>query len=240
MQLSVIIPVCNEEENLPELYQRMTNTLTLLGRTYEIIFIDDASTDNSLNIIKSFYSKDPHVKILVFDRNYGQYAAFLAGIEYSQGEIIVTFHSDLQYAPEDIPKFVAKMDEGLEAVGGWRISREDSFFKKAQSFLFNQICYFKTGIKKHDYGCSFNALSRKTAQRLKEYGENARFVKLIVTLLVKTYPELAFRYYPREKGKSKYNLFVNMKLALDYIFHFSMKSSKRNKPLFSIQEILAK
>src|SRR2546425_11369844 len=152
-ELSVLVPVFNEEGSLPALFDRLSATLRGMGRRYEIIFVDDGSDDATPRLLRDFVSRDPAVRIVEFNRNFGQHAAVFAGFEEARGEILVTLDADLQNPPEEIPNLVAKIEEGYDVVGGWRENRQDSAFRRFASLLVNRVTARLVGVDFHDYGC---------------------------------------------------------------------------------------
>ncbi|NPA53174.1 MAG: glycosyltransferase family 2 protein, partial [Aquificae bacterium] len=158
VELSIVIPIYNEEENLPILYEKLKSVLEKLGKSYEIIFVNDGSTDRSWEIIKELSQKDPRVVGVNFRRNYGQTAAMSAGFDVAQGDVIITMDGDLQNDPEDIPKLLEKMQEGYDIVSGWRKDRKDAFISRTlPSRIANWLISKVTGVHLHDYGCSLKA-----------------------------------------------------------------------------------
>ena len=238
VQISIVIPVWNEEkENIRELYLRLTKVLISLERTYEIIFVDDGSKDGTFEVLKSLHRGDKRVKLVRLKKNFGQLAAFLAGLDYAHGKIIVTMDADLQYAPEDIPKLIKKIDEGFDAVSGKRINKCSPLFtRRIPSYFINLFISKKVGLRL-DYGCSFNAARREAIERLKGY-DRRRFVKPLLAKLVNSFAELEVRHYPRKRGGSKYNFFRLVYLGLDTLMNLSLKPSRRDEPLFSIERII--
>lgn len=240
-ELSIVIPLLNEEErDIDELYARLTSTSLKSRHSYEIIFVDDGSKDNVFAILKQLHSKDKRVKVIRFTKNFGQAAALLAGFEYAKGEIVVSIDSDLQCFPEDIPKLVEKIDQGYDMVSGWRMRRADPIFtRKAPSFLMNKIMNARTGVRLHDWGCSFCAMKKGIVSQLKGYGKNARFIKPILAGLSKSITEVKVRHRPRQRGKSSYSIFQLISSALDFLTHYSFnKPEEKNEPLFAIKEAI--
>ncbi|HRJ74557.1 MAG TPA: glycosyltransferase family 2 protein, partial [Anaerolineales bacterium] len=173
MNLSLIVPVYNEQDNLPLLFEAIYKVMNPLGKTWEIILVDDGSQDNSLNILKEYAEKDKeHVKVVSFRRNFGQTPAIAAGIDYSQGDIIVLLDADLQNDPADIPMMLAKLDEGYELVSGWRKNRKDNAVtRNFPSMIANRIISWVTGVHLHDYGCTLKAYRREVLEGFRLYGE---------------------------------------------------------------------
>src|SRR3970040_3038294 len=174
--LSVVIPIYNEEVTIERLHERLSRVLEPLGKAYEIIYIDDGSTDGTRAILQRLHAKDPNVKVIVFNRNYGQHAAVVAGFERAGGEIIVTLDGDLQNPPEEIPKLLEKIQEGYDVVGGWREGRQDSLVRRLPSFLINPGTSLIVGGKLKDYGCMLRAYRRGVVERICPCPEISSFI----------------------------------------------------------------
>lgn len=226
MYLSIVIPVYNEEKNVALLHQKIFSVCKKIGNSFEIIFINDGSNDNTLNELK----KLKPIKIINFRRNFGQTAALDAGIKASKGEIIVTMDGDLQNNPEDIPNLLEKLNEGYDAVSGWRKNRKDPLLKKLFSHLADFLRQFliKDGI--HDSGCTLKAYKRKCFEGIDLYGEMHRFIPAILKIRGYKIGEVVVKHYPRNKGKTKYNWKRLIKGFIDVIsVWFWQKYS--NRPL---------
>ena len=240
VQISIVIPVWNEEkENIRELYLRLTKVLISLERTYEIIFVDDGSRDETFDVLRSLHQIDGQVKIIRLARNFGQAVASSAGLEYANGEIIVTIDSDLQYLPEDIPKLIKKIDNGFDVVAGWRKKRYNtSLARRMPSNLINALARIRLKADIHDYGCSFNAIKKNVVAQLKSYGKRRRFIKPLAVTLTDSIAEIKIECHPRKKGRSGYGLFKLLKLGLDCLTNFSTRPLREAKPLFIVREII--
>lgn len=236
--ISVVVTIWNEEEeNINELYLRLTNILLEIKRTYEIIFVDNASNSKVFNILHELYNNDPKVRIVSLTKNFGQAAAFLAGFEYSNGEIIVTLDSDLQNFPEDLPHFIKKIDEGFDVVSGWRIKRLDPFFTRIiPSYLMNKIITLRTGKKLHDWGSSFCAINKRVLVGLNNYGANARFIKPLISNITNI-TEIQIKHNCRKRGRSKYIFFSLALLAFDFLINYSLRPKGRYDSLFTIKKV---
>jgi undecaprenyl-phosphate 4-deoxy-4-formamido-L-arabinose transferase len=221
-EISVIIPVFNEEECLPELLRRMDAVMEGLGRPCEIIYINDGSRDGSLQLLKDASAANPSLKILDFNRNYGQHSAVFAGFEAARGEIIVTLDADLQNPPEEIPKLVAKMDEGYDVVGSVRQQRQDSLFRKTASRIINRITAKATGVQLHDYGCMLRAYRQGVVKALCESKEISTFIPVLADLFAGRIAEIPVAHAERAKGKSKYGFLKLVRLEFDLITSFSL------------------
>ena len=202
--ISIIVPIYNEEENIVNLYTDIENAL--IYYEHEIIFVDDGSIDNSYNIISCLAEKDYCVKIIKLKKNYGQSAATKAGVDNSQGEIIVTLDGDLQNDPADIPKMLNKLNEGYDVVCGWRYNRKDKFFKKLLSKISNCLHRKMTGLKIHDSGCSLRVYRREVFDDIDLYGEMHRFLPAMIFNEGYRVVEMETNHRQRVYGKSKYGL----------------------------------
>jgi len=206
MDISVVIPVLNEEKTLEGLYSSLKGVLDKLGKSYEIIFIDDGSTDSSFKILKNLAEKDRSVVVIRFRANFGQTAALAAGFRYARGNVIMTLDADLQNDPKDIPQLINKIEDGFDVVSGWRAERKDSFLtRRLPSHISNWLTSLFTGVKLHDYGCTLKAYKREIAKNIKLYGEMHRFIPALASWIGASICEIKVRHYPRKYGKSKYN-----------------------------------
>ena len=214
-RISVVIPVRNEADNLTDLYRELTSSLLSLGQPYEIILVDDGSTDSSLDRLVAIESADPRVRVLRLRRNFGQTAAFSAGFDHARGEIVVTSDGDLQNDPADIPRLVAKLDEGYDMVCGWRQRRRDPVSKRIPSWFANRIISTATGVRLHDYGCSLKAIRSEVVKGLRLYGEMHRFIPAVASWMGVTLAEVPVNHRPRTRGRSKYGLGRTVPVLLD-------------------------
>jgi glycosyltransferase involved in cell wall biosynthesis len=236
--LSIVIPIYNEEESIIEFYQGLTLAMNQNNWEYEIVFVDDGSTDRSFKILKDLHTKDRRIKIIKLTKNFGQTIGLLAGFEYSRGKIIITIDADLQNDPSDISNFIAKVEEGFEIVSGWRHKRKDSLIRRLVSFVASLLMWGKTGIRLHDYGCAPCAVKRELANRLKDYGKHARFIKPLLVSLANSVAEVKVRHYARKRGDSKYGLFKIIKFGLDFMINFPARPQKSYRLHFNIEEII--
>lgn len=205
-KISVVVPVFNEEKNIKLLYPKIKQVLDNLGKNYEIIFIDDGSTDKTATFLHQICQEDRKVKAVVFRRNFGQTAAISAGFDYAKGEVIVTLDADLQNDPEDIPQLIEKIEEGYDVVSGWRAERKDPFLsRRIPSYISNWLISFFTGVKLHDHGCTLKAYRKEITKNIKLYGEMHRFVPALASWVGASICEVKVRHYPRKYGKSRYN-----------------------------------
>jgi len=238
-EISVIIPVFNEEECLPELLARMRATMESLGRPYEVIYINDGSRDGSLPLLRAASTADPAVKVIDFNRNFGQHAAVFAGFEAACGEIIVTLDADLQNPPEEVPKLVAKMDEGYDVVGSVRQQRRDSLFRKAASRFINGVTARVTGVRLHDYGCMLRAYRKDVVKTLCATQEISTFIPVLADLFAGRITEIPVAHAERTKGKSKYSFLTLVRLQFDLITSFSLLPLRTTMFIGVVTAILA-
>ncbi|MHB9075199.1 MAG: glycosyltransferase [Desulfobaccales bacterium] len=220
--ISVVIPVYNEEENLRELGQRLIGTLTGMGRTFEIIFVDDGSTDRSWELLTGLNAQYPqYIRALQFQRNFGQHQAIFAGFQAARGQVMVTLDADLQNPPEEIPRLVAKLAEGYDTVGGWRENRQDSLFRKLPSQLVNYLMSRVTGVKLRDYGCMLRAYRREVIDSINQCHESSSFIPALANLFSHRVAEIPVGHAERERGQSKYSLIKLLRLNFDLMTGFS-------------------
>ncbi|MBI3014873.1 MAG: glycosyltransferase family 2 protein [Candidatus Tectomicrobia bacterium] len=216
LDLTVVIPVFNEAPNLRPLCENLTSALSPLGRTFEILLIDDGSSDESLQIYPELCRKYEQVKVIRLRRNFGQTAAFSAGFDYARGRIIVAMDGDLQNDAADIPALLKKIEEGYDLVSGWRVNRRD---KKVTRILPSRIANWLisrlTGVPLHDYGCSLKAYRAEVAKNLALYGELHRFIPVLASMYGATIAEIPVQHHPRRLGKSKYTLSRVFRVVID-------------------------
>lgn len=216
--LSIIIPVFNEAENLPVLHENLEAVLNALGREYEVILVNDGSTDDSSAVLTALTIQNPRFKVVSFVRNFGQTAAMMAGIDHSQGDIIIPMDADLQNDPEDIPRLLAKLDEGYDVCSGWRQDRQDHAIKRNLPSRFaNKLISTISGVRLHDYGCSLKAYRRKVIKDVKLYGEMHRFIPIYANWMGARVTEIPVKHHPRLHGESNYGLNRTYKVILDLI-----------------------
>jgi glycosyltransferase involved in cell wall biosynthesis len=233
MNLSLIIPVYNEEQNLPLLYDSIDQALSPLNNAWEIIFVDDGSRDGSFDVLKSLVEREPgHVRVLSFRRNFGQTAAIAAGLDHACGEIIVLLDADMQNDPADIPMLLAKLDEGYDLVSGWRKDRKDNRLTRTiPSSLANGLISWTTGVHLHDYGCTLKAYRRDALEGFRLYGEMHRFIPVFAHSIGARITELPVRHHARQYGKGKYGLERTIKVLLD-LFTVKFLLSYSSKPIY--------
>jgi glycosyltransferase involved in cell wall biosynthesis len=218
MDLSVIIPIKDERDNLRPLHDRLRQALQPLGASYEIVFVDDGSVDGSFPILEELAAVDPHVKAVRLRRNFGQTAALQAGIDWSSGDVLVTMDGDLQNDPADIPALLDKLHEGYDAVLGLRARRQDHLVvRKVPSLIANWLIRKVTGVEIRDMGCTLRAMRRDLAKALPLYGELHRFVPVLAQQYGGRLAQIDVRHHPRVAGKTKYNLSRTIRVLLDLI-----------------------
>ncbi len=236
IEISLVIPVFNEEESLPELYGELGRVCPGLGKPYEIIFIDDGSTDGSFETLARLRAGDPRVRIIRFRRNFGQTAALAAGFDLARGDVIVTLDADLQNDPADIASLLGKIDAGHDIVSGWRKDRKDRFLsRRLPSIMANGLISRFTGVKLHDYGCTLKAFRREVIKNINLYGELHRFIPAIASTMGVSIAEVEVHHRPRLKGKSKYNIMRTPKVLLDLLtVKFMLSYSTRPLQIFGL------
>ncbi len=220
--ISVLVPVLNEEESLPELNTRLHDSLAGIQKPYEIIYINDGSTDRTEEILEGFHRGDNHVKVIEFNRNYGQHMALFAGFEFARGEIIVTIDADLQNPPEEIPRLVEKAEEGYEVVATYRKQRKDSLFRKLPSYIVNRITAKLVGVRLRDYGCMLRAYRRNIVDYMNMCPESSSFIPALANTFAKRITEIEVGHQERKKGTSKYSPFKLFRLNFDLMTNFSL------------------
>jgi glycosyltransferase involved in cell wall biosynthesis len=231
-ELSIFLPVYNEEENLAPLHANLARALEQLGRSYEILYIDDGSTDASLERLRELALLDNRVRVIAFRRNYGQTAAMSAGIDYARGDILIPMDADLQNDPADIPRLLTKLDEGYDVVSGWRKDRKDRWLtRRLPSMLANRLVSRIAGITLHDYGCSLKAYRRDALTDVKLYGEMHRFIPIYAAWAGARVAEIPVTHHARQAGESKYGLSRTGKVLFDLIT-IKFMSSYMTKPLY--------
>src|SRR5215469_11754472 len=218
MNVSIVVPVYNELENLGPLYQSLTSVCRSLGCPYEMVLVDDGSTDGSAAALDDLADRDPAVKVVHFRRNFGQTAAMNAGMHTASGDVIVTLDADLQNEPADIPRLLARLDEGFDLVHGWRKERHDATLsRKLPSKIANWLISRSTRFPVHDLGCTLKAMRRDVAQELQLYGEMHRFIPILAHWRGARCAELVTRHHPRRFGTSKYGISRTLRVVLDLI-----------------------
>ena len=232
VDLSLVIPVYNEKDNLPLLMDAIEAALVPLDKKWEIVFVDDGSKDGSLDVLTGLAEKDAeHVRVVVFRRNFGQTAAIAAGIDHSDGEIIVLLDADMQNDPADIPMLLSKLDEGYDLVSGWRKDRKDNRLTRTiPSNIANGLISWVTDVRLHDYGCTLKAYRRQALEGFHLYGEMHRFIPVFAHSVGAKITELPVRHHPRKFGKAKYGLDRTVKVILD-LFTVKFLLDYSHKPM---------
>ncbi|MCJ7640706.1 MAG: glycosyltransferase family 2 protein [Desulfobacterales bacterium] len=230
--VSVIIPVFNEGENILLLHRALSSVLKGIDQEAEVIFIDDGSSDDTLSHLRTISEKDPSVKVLALSRNFGQTAALSAGIDFSKGKIIILMDGDLQNDPEDILSLLQKIEEGYDVVSGWRKDRKDTFLsRRLPSVVANKLIAFVGGGHLHDYGCTLKAYRRDILKNIRLYGEMHRFIPIYAQWIGARVSEIPVRHHPRTHGSSKYGLNRVFKVILDLmVVKFLLSYSQ--KPIY--------
>jgi glycosyltransferase involved in cell wall biosynthesis len=234
--LSVVIPVFNEGENVDPLCQELTETLAAWGRPYEAILVDDGSTDDTFERLRKRQAQDPRLRVIRFRRNFGQTAAFAAGFAAARGRLIATSDGDLQNDPRDLPAMVAKLDEGYDIVCGWRKDRKDSFVnRRLPSMLANRLISWATGVRLHDYGCSLKVFRAEVIKPIRLYGEMHRFLPALASEMGVQIAELPVNHRPRVHGRSKYGISRTVRVILDLLtVKFLVSYSTRPLQVFGL------
>lgn len=217
-KISVVIPLYNEEESIPQLRQQLTTAMQQCGYSYEVIIVDDGSKDSSFSLLKAWAAQDEHITVVRFRRNFGQTAAFSAGFDHARGEVVITMDADLQNDPNDVPKLMAKIEEGYDVVSGWRKDRQDRYLdRKLPSMIANRFISNVTDVRLHDFGCSLKAYRREVLQHVKLYGELHRFIPALVSQVGGTVTEIAVNHRARQFGHSRYGISRTIRVTLDLI-----------------------
>lgn len=231
-EVSVFLPVFNEEPNLIPLHARLDEALTALGRSAEIVYVDDGSSDGSLKILREIAEVDPRVRVVALRRNYGQTAAMAAGIDAARGKVLIPMDADLQNDPSDIARLLDKLDEGYDVVSGWRKNRKDKMVtRKIPSMLANRLISWIGGVPLHDYGCSLKAYRRESLEDVRLYGEMHRFIPIYASWAGARVTEIPVEHHARTMGKSKYGLSRTIKVVFD-LMTIKFMASYQTKPIY--------
>jgi glycosyltransferase involved in cell wall biosynthesis len=230
--ISVFLPVYNEEPNLRPLHAKMTDALATLGRTAEIIYVDDGSSDGSLEVLREIAGADARVRVIALRRNYGQTAAMSAGIDAARGRVLIPMDADLQNDPADIRRLLEKLDEGYDVVSGWRKNRQDkAVTRKFPSMLANRLISWIGGVPLHDYGCSLKAYRRDSLADVRLYGEMHRFIPIYASWAGARVTEIPVDHHARTMGVSKYGLSRTLKVVFDLVT-IKFMASYQTKPIY--------
>src|SRR6266404_1712433 len=231
-EVSIFLPVFNEEPNLVPLHTKLDAALKALGRSAEIVYVDDGSTDGSLKILREIANVDPRVRVVALRRNYGQTAAMAAGIDAARGEVLIPMDADLQNDPADIVRLLEKLDEGYDVVSGWRKNRKDKMItRKIPSMLANRLISWIGAVPLHDYGCSLKAYRRESLQDVRLYGEMHRFIPIYASWDGARVTEIPVEHHARTMGKSKYGLSRTLKVVFD-LMTIKFMASYQTKPIY--------
>ncbi len=233
MKISLIVPVYNEQENLPELKKVIDEVMQTNQYDWEAVLVDDGSRDDSAKILEAYVAADPqHYRCVLLRRNFGQTAAIAAGIDHSEGELIVLCDADMQNDPRDIPAMIAKIDEGYDVVSGWRKNRKDTYLTRTlPSNMANGLISKVTGVPLHDYGCTLKAYKREVITGFRLYGEMHRFIPVYANSVGARIAEMEVHHHPRLHGKANYGLERTIKVVLDLIT-VKFLTSYANKPIY--------
>ncbi|MBU6334576.1 MAG: glycosyltransferase family 2 protein [Chloroflexi bacterium] len=234
--VSIVVPIYNEVESIPQLYERLTGELTALGVMYEIIAVDDGSRDGSYALLSDLAGRDSRLRVVRFRRNFGQTAAFSAGFDRARGQVVVTIDADLQNDPADIGALLARIDEGYDVVSGWRERRHDPFInRRLPSMIANRLISWATGVHLHDYGCSLKAYRTEVVRSIKLYGELHRFIPAIASWQGVAVAELPVRHAARQFGTSKYGISRTLRVLLDLLtVRFLLSYATRPMQVFGL------
>ena len=240
-ELSIVIPVRNESPNISPLYDELTQTLGAFGRSYEIVVVDDGSTDDSFERLATIQARDPRVRVIRFRRNFGQTAAFAAGFAFARGRYVVTADGDLQNDPRDIPAMIALIERGNDIVCGWRKDRKDRFItRRIPSMVANRLISWATGVSLHDYGCSLKVFRAEIVKPLRLYGEMHRFLPAIASQMGVQIAEHVVNHRPRRAGVTKYGLSRTIRVILDLAtVKFLLSYSTRPLQIFGLLGLVA-
>ncbi len=234
--ISVVVPVYNEAPNLNDLVEQIFQSMTSIGRPFEVILIDDGSTDGSPELLRTLKHGHPELRVILLRRNFGQSAAMTAGFDHARGDIVITMDGDLQNDPQNIPLLIARLEEGYDLVNGWRKDRQDPLFsRRLPSMIANWMIGLATGVRLHDYGCSLKAYRGDLARRLLLYGELHRFIPLLADFYGARIGEAVVSHHARQKGKSKYGIGRTYRVLLDLMLMlFFQKFATRPLQLFGL------
>lgn len=235
-EVSIVVPIFNEAPNLRLLIEGIMGVMRPMGRPFELILVDDGSTDNSRGVLGTLIADNPEMRAIFLRRNFGQGAAMTAGFDHARGKIVVTMDGDLQSDPENIPHLIAKLEEGYDLVNGWRQDRKDPFFsRRLPSILANWLIGMATGVRLHDYGCTLKAYRGDVAGRLLLYGELHRFIPALASFYGARIAELVVSHRPRKMGKSKYGISRTYRVLMDLLLIlFFQKFATRPLQLFGL------
>ncbi len=236
IKYSVVVPLFNEQENIPPLYMKLTEVMDAIGETYELVFVDDGSRDNTFKVLSDIYEHDHRVNVVRLRRNFGQTAALKAGFDFARGEVIISMDGDLQHDPEEIPRFLEKIEEGFDLVSGWRYARHDHWLmRQIPSRAANWMMAKLSGIDLHDFGTTFKAYRREIIQEIQLYGELHRFIPALASSTGARIAEVPITNLSRKSGKSNYGIGRTVRVFLDLIIvKFLLDYSTRPLQFFGL------
>lgn len=236
IQFSVVVPFFNEQENIPPLYMKLTEVMDGIGESYELVFVDDGSKDNSYKVLSDIYEHDCRVNVVRLRRNFGQTAALKAGFDFARGEVVISMDGDLQHNPEEIPRFLEKIEEGYDLVSGWRHRRRDHWLmRQLPSRTANWMMAKLSGIELHDFGTTFKAYRREIIQEIQLYGELHRFIPALASSTGAKIAEVPIENLERKNGKSNYGIGRTIRVFLDLmIVKFLLDYSTRPLQFFGL------
>jgi glycosyltransferase involved in cell wall biosynthesis len=238
-EVTVVVPLLNEILNLPDLHHQLSEALRATGRSYELVLVDDGSTDGTREALLALEDSDPAVHAVLLRRNFGQTAAFSAGFDRARGDVVVTSDGDLQNDPADIPALLAKIDEGYDIVCGWRRLRHDPLSKRVPSWFANRLISWATGVRLHDYGCSLKAMRAEVVAGLRLYGEMHRFIPAVASWMGVRLAEVSVNHRPRTRGQSKYGIGRTVRVVLDlFTVKFLLSYGTRPAHLFGLMGLV--
>ncbi|MBZ5701353.1 MAG: glycosyltransferase family 2 protein [Acidobacteriia bacterium] len=236
IQYSLVVPFFNEQENIPQLYLHLTEVMDGLGEAYELVFIDDGSRDNTYKVLQDIYEHDHRVNLVRLRRNFGQTAALKAGFDFARGDVIISMDGDLQHDPDEIPKFIEKLEEGYDLVSGWRVARKDHWLtRRLPSRVANWMMAKLSGVPVHDFGTTFKAYRREIIQEIQLYGELHRFIPALAASAGARIAEVPIVNLERQNGKSNYGIGRTIRVFLDLlIVKFLLDYSTRPLQFFGV------
>jgi glycosyltransferase involved in cell wall biosynthesis len=233
---SVVIPLFNEDDNLRPLYMRVVEIMNAVGSSYQVVFVDDGSSDRTYGLLREICANDNRVTAVRLRRNFGQTTALQAGFDYAEGEVIISLDGDLQHDPAEIPQFIAKINEGYDLVSGWRVKRQDTWLtRRLPSRIANWIMAKLSGVDIHDFGTTFKAYRREILQHMRLYGDHHRFIPALASSFGARTAEIPIRNIPRASGKSNYGLSRTIRVMIDLIsIKFLLEYSTRPLQFFGL------
>ncbi len=236
VRYSIVVPFFNEQENIPALYMKLTEVMDSIGEPYELVFVDDGSRDDSFKILCEIYEHDRRVNLIRLRRNFGQTAALKAGFDFAQGEIVISMDGDLQHDPDEIPRFLEKIEEGYDLVSGWRYARKDHWLmRQVPSRVANWMMAKLSGVDLHDFGTTFKAYRREIIQEIQLYGELHRFIPALASTTGARIAEVPIENLERRSGKSNYGIGRTVRVFLDLVMiKFLLEYSTRPLQFFGL------